>query len=472
MSLLSEIVTTTTTPHLHHLLIPLALLLLLLLLVVIVIVAQYNRLRHIPGPLLPRLTDTYLQWRLRARGENYVDILHDLHARYGPVVRWGPNRVSFAPAAAIPLIYGSKDVFPKAPSYQPMVVLSPAPAPEPGPGHYHAQGGKQKRKQREIISLITVRDEARLSTIKAQVAAGFSQATWLKQEDQINETLDFFTQRLHEQMIIRTPSSFSSSSSSSLSSSSSAGSSLNTSSRGEAVVVPLDKWLSLWTFDTLSQLAFSDSRGFLAHGRDVDGVFAGSAARFAHWKHWSLLPTLEWWLHKSRLARQLRPYITQKNPPASALVRLATARIEARKWELLSGSGRSCRRHHDGVGGEKEKEKEGGGEEDLLADAIHNAVAAGDSSVRDLVGRFLAASVQNPQAIDGSDVLALTVSTIHAGADTTSSASAHVLANALSQPETWAVLEEEILGAGLACPPSFKEVASLPVLDAVIRESL
>lgn len=434
MSLSSE--TMKTTPPLLVLLIPLA-----LLLVFHLVVARYNRLRHIPGPLLPSLTDAYLQWRLRVRGDNYIDIIHGLHAKHGPVVRWGPNRVSFAPTAAIPLIYGTKDIFPKAPSYQPMVVLAPASGPH--------------RIQKEIISLVTVRNEARLSTIKSQVAAGFSQSTWLKQEDQINETLDFFTQRLHEQIIQnQSPCS-----------PSSAGSSPT--SKGGAVV-PLDKWLSLWTFDTLSQLAFSDSRGFLAHGRDVDGVFAGSASRFAHWKHWYLLPTLEWWLHKSWLAQHLRPYFTQKNP-ASALVQLATARIEARKRELLSGV---VTTNHNSVGvggggGEKEEE------EVLLMSAIHNAAtAAGDTSARDLVGRFLAASAQNPQAINGNDVLALTISTIHAGADTTSSASAHVLANALSQPETWTMLEEEILGAGLACPPSFKEVASLPVLDAVIRESL
>lgn len=76
------------------------------------VVARYHRLRYIPGPLLPAFTDIHYQWRLR-RGESYVDIIHRLHEKYGPVVRWGPNRVSFASTSAIPLVYGTKDVFPK-----------------------------------------------------------------------------------------------------------------------------------------------------------------------------------------------------------------------------------------------------------------------------------------------------------------------------------------------------------------------
>lgn len=75
--------------------------------------ARYTRLWHIPGPLLPAFTDLYYQWYLRRDDKNYVDIIHHLHERYGPVVRWGPNRVSFASTAAIPLVYGTKDIFPK-----------------------------------------------------------------------------------------------------------------------------------------------------------------------------------------------------------------------------------------------------------------------------------------------------------------------------------------------------------------------
>lgn len=76
------------------------------------VLVRYNRLRHIPGPLVPSLTDFWLQSKIW-RGGNFADVVPELHKKYGPVVRWGPNRVSFASAAAIPAIYSTKNVFPK-----------------------------------------------------------------------------------------------------------------------------------------------------------------------------------------------------------------------------------------------------------------------------------------------------------------------------------------------------------------------
>lgn len=244
----------------------------------------------------------------------------------------------------------------------------------------------------EIPTLITIRNEKRMSAIKSQISAGFSQNTWLKQEDQIDQTLELFIQRLHEM------------------------------SRGGQAPVLISHWLSLWTFDTLSQLAFSDSRNYLGAGKDIDGVYAGSMVRFGHWVDWSLLPTLEAWLYKGWLSQRVRQ--------PSALVRLAMQRLDQRKKDT------------------------------------------GEVGGRDLIGRFLAASQQKPEAIAPRDVLAFTVSTIHAGAETTSYSISHVLANVLTHPEVHAKLEKEILGAGLTFPPQFKDVASLPYLDAVIQESM
>lgn len=78
----------------------------------IFVLVRYNRLRHIPGPLLPSLTDVWLQNKIW-QGGAVAEIIPELHKKYGPVVRWGPNRVSFASSDAIPAIYSTKDVFPK-----------------------------------------------------------------------------------------------------------------------------------------------------------------------------------------------------------------------------------------------------------------------------------------------------------------------------------------------------------------------
>lgn len=78
-----------------------------------VLVSRFLRLRHIPGPRLAAVTDLWAATKTW-RGERYHNFIRDLHIQYGPVVRWGPNRVSFSQPEAIPAIYGTKDVFPKA----------------------------------------------------------------------------------------------------------------------------------------------------------------------------------------------------------------------------------------------------------------------------------------------------------------------------------------------------------------------
>lgn len=51
--------------------------------------------------------------------------IHQLHRKYGPVVRVGPNEVSFSGASVINEIYTQKTIFLKAPHYD---TMSPKPA--------------------------------------------------------------------------------------------------------------------------------------------------------------------------------------------------------------------------------------------------------------------------------------------------------------------------------------------------------
>lgn len=73
---------------------------------------QYLRLRRIPGPFLASLTDLWFVHEFWS-GKGFGKITTDLHHKYGPVVRMGPNRVIFSNASAIPVIYRTTDVMPK-----------------------------------------------------------------------------------------------------------------------------------------------------------------------------------------------------------------------------------------------------------------------------------------------------------------------------------------------------------------------
>jgi hypothetical protein len=59
----------------------------------------------IPGPFISNFTSLVLKWHeLNANRTVYI---HELHKRYGPVVRVAPNEVSFTSIAALKEIYGS-----------------------------------------------------------------------------------------------------------------------------------------------------------------------------------------------------------------------------------------------------------------------------------------------------------------------------------------------------------------------------
>jgi hypothetical protein len=70
------------------------------------VVSPGHPLHHVPGPLLARSTQIWLFWRLY-RGHPRQDQLQ-LHEKYGPVVRIGPNEVSICDAGSLNVIYGGK----------------------------------------------------------------------------------------------------------------------------------------------------------------------------------------------------------------------------------------------------------------------------------------------------------------------------------------------------------------------------
>ncbi|KAJ4309450.1 hypothetical protein N0V84_011499 [Fusarium piperis] len=76
-----------------------------LLLVIHVVVRLTSATAKVPGPVVSNFTSLVLKWH--ELGANRTMYLHDLHKKYGPVVRVAPNEVSFTSAAALKEIYGS-----------------------------------------------------------------------------------------------------------------------------------------------------------------------------------------------------------------------------------------------------------------------------------------------------------------------------------------------------------------------------
>lgn len=76
-----------------------------LFLVAYIITRLSSATAKIPGPFVSNFTSLVLKWQeLNANRTVYI---HELHKRYGPVVRVAPNEVSFTSIAAVKEIYGS-----------------------------------------------------------------------------------------------------------------------------------------------------------------------------------------------------------------------------------------------------------------------------------------------------------------------------------------------------------------------------
>jgi hypothetical protein len=64
----------------------------------------HNGLQKYPGPLLASLTDWWRFWDVY---NQRPEVTHQkLHAKYGDIVRLGPNTLSFADPKALKAIYG------------------------------------------------------------------------------------------------------------------------------------------------------------------------------------------------------------------------------------------------------------------------------------------------------------------------------------------------------------------------------
>lgn len=71
----------------------------------------YLHLQNVPGPLFAKFTNLQRVWWVKSgRAHEYH---RQMHAVYGPVVRFGPNMVSISDPRAIPVIYPSRPGFPK-----------------------------------------------------------------------------------------------------------------------------------------------------------------------------------------------------------------------------------------------------------------------------------------------------------------------------------------------------------------------
>jgi benzoate 4-monooxygenase len=72
-------------------------------------------LRVLPGPFLAKFSNFWLLWA-ETKGCR-TETIHSWHEKYGPIVRVGPNEISFSGVEHVYDIYGQSSVFMKGAIY-------------------------------------------------------------------------------------------------------------------------------------------------------------------------------------------------------------------------------------------------------------------------------------------------------------------------------------------------------------------
>ncbi|EXJ66934.1 uncharacterized protein A1O5_10129 [Cladophialophora psammophila CBS 110553] len=209
---------------------------------------RYRRLSSIPGPLLASVTDL---WRFSVtQSGGFSQTLKELHDKYGPLVRIGPNTVSVADPAAVPVIHSMHGEFKK-----------------PAASVDKAESYKTLRalvNGKIFGTVIDILDENEVSTLKRAVGSAFATKNLLDYEPDVDHTVETLIQ------IIR-----------------------------KTRTVPLFDLMQQFQVDFLMKAAFSKHTDYLTSGRPTAPVSA--YARLVHWGRWQSMPALEKLLFKSPL---------------------------------------------------------------------------------------------------------------------------------------------------------------------------
>ncbi|KAF3224834.1 hypothetical protein TWF106_003279 [Orbilia oligospora] len=130
----------------------------------------FHPLASLPGPFFARITDLYGGYHAWTGRHHYH--LYELHKKYGPVIRYGPNRVSFNSATAVKDIYGATRPLRKSAGYRALLLSG------------------------NVFSLFTSIDKSFHGKRRRIMSHGFSDAALRSYEPIVQERIDKFLEIL------------------------------------------------------------------------------------------------------------------------------------------------------------------------------------------------------------------------------------------------------------------------------------
>ncbi|KAI5917384.1 cytochrome P450 [Camillea tinctor] len=385
----------------------------------------HNGLNKYPGPFLASLTDLWRMWDVYCQRP---ELTHQrLHAKYGDVVRLGPNTLSFADPKALKSIYGLNKGFIKSDFY--IVQQSTV------KGH-------------NLASLFSTTDNTFHAQFRRCVNAAFAMSALVQYEPFVDNTTRLFLRQTER---------------------------LYSGDRHRAgAVCDLTRWLQFYAFDVIGEITYGRRHGFLEKNEDIDGIVGYLSNLFLYVAPIGQIPWLDLLFLKNPIYLKLSQWgFIDATMPVARFARARMAeRLDSDAEALLS------------------KKKPPAPllpvtNDDAALDAPPPDSAAPEvapiardekpAPATDLLSKFLAARDARPDFMTDTLVQTMAVSMAFAGSETTAISLSAVLYYLLRHPRCLARLRAELDAGAFADWDTglvtWAESQRLPYLDACVKEA-
>ncbi|KAK4155691.1 cytochrome P450-like protein [Chaetomidium leptoderma] len=242
----------------------------------------HNGLNKYPGPFLASLTDWWRFLDVYGRRPERSHIA--LHKKYGPVVRLGPNTLSFSDPDSLKTIYGLNKGFVKSDFYvvQQSVV-----------------------KGNSLPSLFSSTDNDFHMQFRRCVNSAFAMSALVQYEPFVDNTTKLFLKQTERLFI------------------------------DKAGPCDFTQWLQFYAFDVIGEITYGKRHGFIERNEDVDGIVAYLTKLFLYVAPIGQIPILDRLFLKNPLYLKLSEWgILDATFPVA---KFARARMSERLPELANG---------------------------------------------------------------------------------------------------------------------------------------
>ncbi|KAK4443778.1 cytochrome P450 [Podospora aff. communis PSN243] len=206
-------------------------------------------LRKYPGPFLARFTNL---WRLFhvTRGSFHL-VIDELHKKYGPIVRIGPNVIDVDYPELIKTVFNIKGDWKKTESVRASSALVE--------GHI-------------VYNLFSEIDVEKHAREKKPIAKFYSPTGVAPLEPHMDKSITQLCDELEKRFIPGKP-------------------------------FDLCDWITYYTWDVVGNVTFSEPLGYLAAGRDFDGTLSNAEKALDYFSMVTCIPRLDYWLDKNPVYR-------------------------------------------------------------------------------------------------------------------------------------------------------------------------